>query len=183
MADAANVAELNEFLAGVEKRAFRMAQIAVKDTEEALDIVQDTMLTLVRKYADKPAAEWRPLFYRILKNRITDSHRRNVVRRKVIAWFAPSSDNGEPLDPIENAPGRESDTPDVRMALDGAGDALSTAIGRLPNRQREAFMLRVWEGLSVAQTSVAMRCSEGSVKTHYSRAVHSLRELLEDYRS
>ncbi len=69
------------------------------------------------------------------------------------------------------------------MALDGARDALSAAIGRLPNRQREAFMLRVWEGLNVAQTSVAMRCSEGSVKTHYSRAVHSLRELLEDYRS
>lgn len=182
MADAANVVELNEFLAGVEKRAFRMAQIAVKDTEEALDIVQDTMLTLVRKYADKPAEEWRPLFYRILKNRIIDSHRRNTVRRKVIAWFAPNSDEGEPIDPIENAPGPESDTPDMRMALDGVGDALSVAMGRLPNRQREAFMLRVWEGLNVAETSVAMRCSEGSVKTHYSRAVHSLRELLEDHR-
>ncbi len=182
MAHAANVVELNEFLAGVEKRAFRMAQFAVKDTEEALDIVQDTMLTLVRKYADKPAGEWRPLFYRILKNRITDSHRRNTVRRKVIAWFAPSADDGEPIDPIENAPGRESDTPDVRMVLDGVGDALSVAMGRLPNRQREAFMLRVWEGLNVAETSVVMRCSEGSVKTHYSRAVHRLRELLEDYR-
>ena len=160
-----------------------MAQIAVKDTEEALDIVQDAMLTLARKYAGKPATEWPPLFYRILKNRITDTHRRNTVRRKVFAWLAPASEDEDTLDPIENLPGRDADMPDVRRALDGAGDALSEAIGNLPDRQRQAFMLRVWEGLNVAETSIAMKCSQGSVKTHYSRAVHRLRDVLEDFRS
>ncbi len=174
-------AQMNRFLADVEKRAFRMAQVAVKDADEALDIVQDTMFTLVRKYANKPNDEWRPLFYRILQNRITDWHRRNTVRSRVFAFFTPTTDEGETFDPIEQAPDRASAAPDIRAQLDGAVEELVVAVGRLPTRQQQAFLLRVLEGLSVADTARAMKCSEGSVKTHYSRAVHSLREVLKEH--
>ncbi|MCZ6852719.1 MAG: RNA polymerase sigma factor [Gammaproteobacteria bacterium] len=174
-------AQMNRFLADVEKRAFRMAQVAVKDADEALDIVQDTMFTLVRKYANKPNDEWRPLFYRILKNRITDWHRRNTVKSRVFAFFTQQTEEGEVFDPIEQAPDRESAAPDVRAQLDGAAEELVGAVGRLPARQQQAFLLRALEGLSVADTARAMKCSDGSVKTHYSRAVHSLREVLKEH--
>lgn len=175
------VAEMNRFLAEVEKRAFRMTQVAVRDTDEALDIVQDTMFTLVRKYANKPNDEWRPLFYRILQNRITDWHRRNTVKSKVFAFFTPGNEDGETFDPIEQAPDRPSAAPDIRAELDGATEELQVAVGRLPRRQQQAFLLRTLEGLSVADTARAMKCSQGSVKTHYSRAVHRLREVLKEH--
>lgn len=175
------VAEMNRFLAEVEKRAFRMTQVAVRDTDEALDIVQDTMFTLVRKYANKPNDEWRPLFYRILQNRITDWHRRNTVKSKVFAFFTTDNEDGETFDPIEQAPDRPSAAPDIRAELDGATEELQVAVGRLPRRQQQAFLLRTLEGLSVADTARAMKCSQGSVKTHYSRAVHRLREVLKEH--
>lgn len=160
-----------------------MAQAAVRDVDEALDIVQDAMFTLARKYANKPAAEWRPLFYRILQNRITDSHRRNTVKRKL--FFASSRSRGddqeEVIDLVENAPGPESSAPDVRAQLDGATEQLQAAVSELPRRQQQTFLLRALEGLSVADTARAMKCSEGSVKTHYSRALGRLRETLEDH--
>ena len=173
--------ELNNFLASVEKRAYSMALVAVKNPEDALDIVQDVMLTLARKYAQKPADEWRPLFYRILRNRITDWHRKSSVRSRVFGWLSPRNDDGEELDPIENAPGAEQDTPDHRLRMDGARDEIADAVGSLPDRQQQAFLLRVWEGLDVKETAAAMGCSEGSVKTHYSRAVHALRDVLQEY--
>ena len=174
--------EMNQFLAEVEKRAFRMAQVAVRDVDEALDIVQDAMFTLVRKYAHKPRNEWRPLFYRILQNRITDSHRRNKVKRRLFFSAAGARDEDQAvLDPVENAPDRASADPDVRAQLDGAAQELQAALAQLPARQQQVFLLRALEGLSVAQTARAMRCSEGSVKTHYSRALGKLRDKLEDH--
>jgi RNA polymerase sigma-70 factor (ECF subfamily) len=173
-------AALERFLADVERRAFRMAQVAVGDADAALDIVQDAMIRLARRYADRPAEEWRPLFFRILANRITDHQRRGSVRRRVFAWLAPRSDDDE-SDPIAELPDPAPVGPDAALERGEAMAALEAALGRLPPRQREAFLLREFEGLDVAATALAMDCSEGSVKTHYFRAVHALRAALGEH--
>jgi RNA polymerase sigma-70 factor (ECF subfamily) len=175
-----NRAALERFLADVERRALRMAQLAVGDADAALDIVQDAMIRLARRYADRPAEEWRPLFFRILANRITDHQRRGSVRRRVIAWLAPRADDDE-SDPIAELPDPAPVGPDAALERGEAMVALEAALGRLPPRQREAFLLREFEGLDVAATALAMDCSEGSVKTHYFRAVHALRAALGEH--
>ncbi len=173
-------AELNEFLASVEKRAYSMAMMAVKNQDDALDIVQDVMMILAKKYAGKPAGEWRPLFYRILRNRITDFHRGTSVRRRLFGWLSPNSEQPDE-NPLEQVPGLEHLNPDRQVEMDGARDKIANAVSQLPERQQQAFMLRAWEGFDVKATARAMGCGEGSVKTHYSRAVHALRSALEDY--
>ena len=175
-----SAAELNAFLAEVEKRAYSMALVAVKNPDDALDIVQDVMMTLAQKYAHKPAAEWRPLFFRMLKNRVTDFHRSSSVRQRFFSWLPRGSDEEEFVDPIENAPGPEQQQPDREEDNRLLRERIGAAVGKLPDRQREAFMLRAWEGLDVAETARVMGCSSGSVKTHFSRAIHSLRETLGD---
>ena len=169
---------LNQFLAGVELKAFKMAQAALRHEDDALDAVQDAMLQLVRAYADRPAEEWKPLFYRILENRIRDLQRRRTVRGRVIAWlpFRGDDDDDEP-DPIAQAPSPEPQPP-RRLELDQAVAGLEKALGELPGRQRQAFLLRALEGLDVAETAAAMGCSQGSVKTHYFRALQALRAQL-----
>ena len=174
-----NATALNSFLASVEQRAFRMARFAVSDSDEAMDIVQDAMLMLARKYATKPEAEWPPLFFRILRNRITDFHRRRAVRNGIFALF-PSRRDDDDSNPLDHISDGRNVEPEFRMQINVATQRLEGAVAALPARQREAFLLRAWEGLDVADTARAMRCSEGSVKTHYSRAVHALRERLED---
>lgn len=172
-------AEMNRFLMDVENRAFRMAELAVGNRDDAMDIVQDTMLTLARKYARRPADEWRPLFFRILQNRITDCYRRRASSNRLFSFFSSfRNEEGEAIDVGELQPTRTADEPDQRVLLDDAGDEVERALATLPARQREAFLLRSWEGMSVAETAAAMSCSEGSVKTHYSRAVGRLREAL-----
>jgi len=173
--------ELNTFLASVEKRAYAMAMVALRNPDDALDIVQDVMLALASKYAQKPADEWRPLFYRILRNRITDFHRSSNVRNRVMGWMSHGSEDDGVEDPIENVPGAIQDTPEHRLRMNGARDDIVDAVAELPPRQQEVFLLRVWEGLDVKATAVAMGCSQGSVKTHYSRAIHALRDVLQDY--
>ena len=169
---------LNQFLAGVELKAFKMAQAALRHEDDALDAVQDAMLQLVRAYADRPAEQWKPLFYRILENRIRDIQRRRTVRGRVIAWLPFRGDEGddEP-DPIAQAPSPEPQPP-RRLELDQAVAGLEKALGELPGRQRQAFLLRALEGLDVAETAAAMGCSQGSVKTHYFRALQALRAQL-----
>lgn len=157
-----------------------MALVSVKNPEDALDIVQDVMLTLARKYADKSPEDWRPLFYRILRNRIIDFHRANTSQKRWFGWLPRSDDGDDAADPIEQVAGAEHATPEYRHTMSDARAQLNHAIGELPERQREAFMLRAWEGLDVRETASAMGCSQGSVKTHYSRAVHTLRDQLED---
>ena len=171
---------LNQFLAGVELKAFKIAQTALRHEDDALDAVQDAMLQLARAYADRPAQEWKPLFYRILENRIRDMQRRRTVRGRVISWlpFRSDEDDEEP-DPIAQAPSPEP-LPVKRLELDEAVGALEKALGALPRRQQQAFLLRTLEGLDVAATAAAMGCSEGSVKTHYFRAVQALRAQLGD---
>jgi RNA polymerase sigma-70 factor (ECF subfamily) len=171
--------ELEKFLADIERRAFRMAQVSLRDADDAMDAVQDAMLKLTRNYASKPSAEWRPLFYRILENGIRDVQRRRSVRRRIMTWLpGPKEDpEGEAQDPLENVADAAVPIPDSLMQ-EQAMRKLETSLRALPARQREAFMLRNFEGMDVAQTASAMGCSEGSVKTHYSRAVHALREQL-----
>jgi RNA polymerase sigma-70 factor (ECF subfamily) len=173
--------ELNRFLAEVEKRALRIAEISIRDRDEALDLVQDAMIKLARKYADRSIDEWTPLFYRILQNRIRDWHRRQVVRNRVMVWFGRSGNDDNDYDPVAAAPDPAGRTPDEQLQSQEAMQSLEVAVCGLPARQREAFMLRTFEGLDVAGTATAMGCSEGSVKTHYSRAVHSLRESLGEH--
>ena len=169
---------LSQFLAGVEVRAFRIAQAALRHEHDALDAVQDAMLQLARAYSDRPAEEWKPLFYRILENRIRDMQRRRTVRNRVMSWlpFRSESDEDE-ADPIAEAASDEP-PPVRRLEIDEAMSALDEALGALPRRQRQAFLLRALEGLDVAQTARAMGCSEGSVKTHYFRALQTLRAQL-----
>ena len=172
---------LNQFLAGVELKAFRIAQAALRHEDDALDAVQDAMLQLSRAYADRPPEEWKPLFYRILENRIRDMQRRRTVRGRVLAWLpSRGEDEDEEPDPISQAPSNEPQ-PLKRLELDEAMTALEKALGELPRRQQQAFMLRTLEGLDVAGTAAAMGCSEGSVKTHYFRAVQALRAQLGEF--
>ncbi|HVP33055.1 MAG TPA: RNA polymerase sigma factor [Steroidobacteraceae bacterium] len=169
---------LNQFLAGVELKAFKIAQAALRHEDDALDAVQDAMMQLARAYADRPAEQWKPLFYRILENRIRDMQRRRTVRGRVMAWLPiRGEDDDEDFDPVAQAPSAEPQ-PVRRLELAEAMGALEQALEALPPRQRQAFLLRTLEGLDVAETAAAMGCSEGSVKTHYFRAVQTLRAQL-----
>lgn len=174
---------MDRFLASVERRAYRMAQIATNSTEDALDIVQDSMFRLVKKYGSKPEAEWKPLFYRILINRIRDWYRRNRVRNRWRIRLIPGRKGTEndAADPIESLPDPARHNPADQVIIGDSVAALDAAIQTLPLRQQQAFLLRAWEGLSVRETAVVMKCSTGSVKTHYARAVRTLRKLLEDH--
>lgn len=171
---------MEQFLISVEKKAFRMAQISTSSTEDALDIVQDAMLGLVRKYSRRPQDEWKPLFFRILVSRIRDWHRRKKVRFRWRTWLRPFEDY-DMTDPIEAMPDPTAPDPARQVELGDSVEALDSALRALPLRQQQAFLLRAWEGLNVKETARAMKCSAGSVKTHYSRAVHALRRQLKDY--
>ena len=169
---------LEQFLSSVEKRAFKIAQLGLRNDDDALDAVQDAMMRLVQSYASRSSEEWRPLFYRILANGIRDMQRRRTVRGRIMAWLpARDLDDDEEFDPIAQAPSAEP-TPARRLELDEAIGVLETAVAELPARQQQAFLLRNFEGLDVAQTANAMGCSEGSVKTHYFRALETLRARL-----
>ena len=169
---------LEQFLSSVEKRAFKIAQLGLRNDDDALDAVQDAMMKLVQSYGSRNSEEWRPLFYRILANRIHDMQRRRTVRGRIMAWLpARDLDDDEEFDPIAQAPSAEP-TPARRLELDEAIGVLETAVAELPARQQQAFLLRNFEGLDVAETANAMGCSEGSVKTHYFRALETLRARL-----
>lgn len=172
-------AELNAFLAGVERRACRVAEVAVRNRDDALDIVQGAMLRLARSYAMRPASEWKPIFYRILWNGIRDWQRRRTVRSRIFALL-PGQRQGDG-DDAEDAMAQVADggpDPSTRVATDQAMQRLETALAGLPPRQLQAFALRCLEGLDVAETAASMGCSEGSVKTHYFRALQTLRGQL-----
>ena len=169
---------LDTFLADVERRAFRMAELSLGHREDALDTVQDAMIRFVA-YRDRPESEWTPLFWSILRRAVTDRHRRAAVRRGVMAVLGRSEEHDE--DPLERLPDPGQD-PSGRRADDEAWQALRRALRTLPGRQREAYLLRELQGLDVADTAAAMGCSEGSVKTHLSRAMAALRIQLEDWR-
>jgi RNA polymerase sigma-70 factor (ECF subfamily) len=174
-------ATLDAFLAQIERRAFRMAELHLGHREEALDAVQDAMLRLVKHYRGRPAEEWAPLFWGILRRRIVDLQRRRKVRSIVVGWLGGGHDNeGDELpswEPADHNPGPLDRLQDAKSYAD-----LAAAVKKLPQRQREAFIFRMLEGLDVAETAQAMGCSEGSVKTHLSRAMQHLRDQLEEWR-
>ena len=170
---------LDEFLKHVERRGLRMAELATGNRDDALDVVQDAMFGFVRHYACKPAQEWAPLFFRVLDSRLNDWHRRNRVRNRWTRLFGMAGSAEE--DEVARAPDPHDPGPLRRLAADRAAQALDGALQRLPMRQRQTFLLRVWEGFDVASTARTMRCSEGSVKTHLSRALTALRRELEDH--
>lgn len=172
---------LDRFLAGVERRALRMAEIATGNRDDALDIVQDAMLTLARQYGDRGTADWGPLFQVCLQSRINDWHRRRSVRDRFRVWLSFGRDGEEQDDPLDTIADPVAREPWQQIDGDEALQRVDAALKALPLRQQQAFMLRVWEGLDVAETAQAMACSEGSVKTHLFRAMQSLRQRLQEY--
>jgi RNA polymerase sigma-70 factor (ECF subfamily) len=169
--------DLDGFLASVERRAFRVAELALGHREDALDAVQEAMIKLVR-YRLRPAADWPPLFWSILRRQLTDRHRRNAVKRRVMVFLGRGESEREDLYELQPDPHED---PARRLVDSKSWQALGQALRTLPRRQRECFLLRELQGLNVAETAQAMGCSDGSVKTHLSRAMSALRILLEDW--
>jgi RNA polymerase sigma-70 factor (ECF subfamily) len=180
----ASAEELSAFLASAERRAFKQAQFAVRDADAALDIVQDAMLKLAENYGGRPAGELPLLFTRILQNTIYDFFRRQKVRSTWITLFSAlggknDEDDSDPMETLEalaGSDGAESAADKVERAQ--VIGIIEEEVSRLPGRQREAFLMRYWEEMDVAETAAAMGCSEGSVKTHCSRATHALAKAL-----
>lgn len=176
--------ELSDFLKNVEKRAFKRSIYHVRDEEAALDIVQDSMMKLAQHYGDKPAAELPMLFQRILSNTTLDWFRRRKTRNALFSNMSDFESPGEEgdfdlletLESLTNSEGTESaqDATERVQIL----HEIELQVKELPGRQREAFLMRYWEEMDVAETAAAMGCSEGSVKTHCSRAVHALSKAL-----
>lgn len=181
----ASTQEIDAFLASVERRAFKHAVFAVQDHHSALDIVQNAMLKLVERYGEKPAEELPLLFQRILQNAIHDHFRRAKVRDFWVRLVSPvhdkDEDAGETLESL-SATSTSERTPSPEEQLSGVQsiEAIESALSELPARQREAFLLRYWEELDVAETAKVMGCSEGSVKTHCFRAVNTLAAILKE---
>ena len=167
---------LAEFYRGVEKRAFRIAEIETRNAGDAIDLVQDSMEALINKYLCKPPEQWRPLFYRILQNKIKDWQRRSYVRHGLQSRF--DNDEAEQL-AIDKQAESVTAGPEQQYAQDVSMARLQAALDRLSFRQRQTFLLRIWEGFDVAETARIMGCSPGSVKTHLSRALSALREQLQ----
>ncbi len=171
--------ELEQFLISVERKALRMARLALGDTDDALDTVQDAMCKLVSHYSHKPQSEWSPLFFRILHNRIHDLYRtRRRNNRMSVHRPPPTEDGAEPYDPLLHIPAPARLEPEAEFERGRDYERLAQGMRMLPRRQREAFALRMLEGLDVRTTARVMACSEGSVKTHLSRALDSLRKKL-----
>ena len=177
--------ELSAFLAGVERRAFKQAMFAVRDEDAALDIVQDAMLRLSQSYGGRAAEELPPLFQRILQNAIRDWFRRQKVRSMwttLLSSLAPGRDGDEDQDPLDTlqaaGDAQREEAPPEQLERAQVLEIIEEEITRLPPRQREAFLMRYWEELDVAETARVMGCSEGSVKTHCSRATHALAAAL-----
>jgi len=174
---------LSAFLAGVERRAFKQAMFAVRDEDAALDIVQDAMLRLTQSYGARAAEELPPLFQRILQNAIRDWFRRQKVRSMwttLLSSLSPGEDGDQdPLETLQAAgDSNREESPPERLERAQVLEIIEEEVSRLPQRQREAFLLRYWEELDVAETARVMGCSEGSVKTHCSRATHALATAL-----
>lgn len=178
--------QLSDFLASVERRAYKHARFAVRDDHAALDIVQDAMLKLSERYGDKPAEEFPMLFHRILQNTILDHFRRQKVRSHWLPLFSSltSKHAEEEFDPLELLEDKDNSSqaaqPDAALEQTQVMAAIEEVLNRLPPRQREAFLLRYWEQLDTTETAEVMGCSEGSVKTHCSRATHAMAAMLKE---
>lgn len=176
------VAELTmeAFLMDIEKRAYHMAFFACGTHADALDLLQDSMIKLVTNYKERPSNEWKPLFYKILQNRIRDWHRHQKVRNLVFFWKSNTLDDETEVFSSQVDYSNQLATPDKEFEKSAQQTAALIHLKQLSAKQQQCFLLRSWEGLSVAHTAEAMGCSQGSVKTHYSRAVTKLKSLMEE---
>ncbi len=174
-------ASLDAFLREVGRRAQMMAEFAVRDREAALDIVQEAMLSLASRYADRDPSAWGPLFQVILQSKIMDHHRKETRRKRWFGLLGPAHhDPEDDYDPWAELPEVQSSNPAELLSRLSDMETVQAAVEALPLRQQQAFLLRAWEGLDTAQTAAAMGCSEGSVKTHYFRALAAIRQRLTD---
>lgn len=183
--------KMNGFFCDVQAKTLKQIEFAIKDRDEAMDILQDAMIRLAKKYADKNEQDWPRLFQRIVQNLICDWHRRKKVR-SILVWWDRFGDEAKPMDEAYKEQNEGSYEISPQCANDGRhspeylhsnfqlGARVTEAVGRLPLRQQQAFTLRAWWGHDVQETAFAMGCSEGSVKTHYSRATARLKEILGD---
>ena len=166
--------QIDDFLKEIEKRAFRMAQMATLCEADALDIVQEAMIKLVTKYGERDSGEWRPLFFKILENRILDWHRKQQVMKKLFFWRKPNLEIGtqdeNEIEQVDHHGDGES-----QLISEQLGERLLESIVSLPLKQQQCFILRSWEGLSIKETAAAMNINENSVKTHYARAIEKLK--------
>lgn len=178
-----NSQAMGKFFSSIEKRAFRRAQIATGNTDDAMDIVQDAMVSLINKYSNKQAQDWELLFHKILSNRIMDWHRRATIRKRFGAWLTSGDkddyqDSSKAMEQAEfediNMP-----SPETQLQTGQSMAILEKALQELPLKQQQVFLLRAWEGLSEKETSVAMSCSVGTIKSHYARARTFLKNKLE----
>lgn len=167
---------MEDFFSSIERQAYRMALVACSNRDDALEVVQDSMCRFVAKYADKPRSEMKPLFYRVLQNRIRDFRRRELVRLRWRVWFS-GEEGDDHADPLENLAAGAAD-PEQEVKRREAFELLQQELRQLSLKQQQVFLLRAWEGLSVAETALAMGCSEGTVKSHYFRATRSLQDKL-----
>jgi len=169
------VRELDIFLKDIEKRAFRIAQLATHCEADSLDIVQDTMIKLVTKYSHREPTEWKPLFLKILENKIFDWHRKQTIMNKLFFW---KKDNQAIDDQVDSKPEAVDlqTNPESQVFTEQLGQHLLACVESLPLKQQQCFVLRSWEGLSIKETAKVMNVNENSVKTHYSRALEKLRQ-------
>jgi RNA polymerase sigma-70 factor, ECF subfamily len=179
---------LDQFLRAHERKALRMAELGTRNRDDAMDVVQDAMLSFVRRYADPAVAslaaraDWAKLFYTVLDSRLTDWHRRMSVRNRFRVFFGGAKKTDEDaFDATEQVADPNSIAPDRLAMSSQSAPVLNAALASLPERQRQCFLLRIWQGFDVAQTAEVMRCSEGSVKTHLSRAMEKMRAYLEPH--
>lgn len=183
---------LDRFLASIEKRAFRMARLATRQDDDALELVQEAMLKLVQQYRERPPEEWKPLFYRILENCLADWHRAQQRQRRWLFWRQPGSHPAEQDDDPDHTPesGHTDDNdhrysrfqnPEQALIRDRQQQAVLALLENLPLQQQQCFLLRCWEGLSVQETAAALAISEGSVKTHLHRVRQKLEPLCSEH--
>lgn len=163
--------QLNHFFIENEKKAYAIAFMSLKNQDDALDVVQDVMIKLVEKYKHKELKLWAPLFYRMLQNRITDFHRQNTNKKKYFSFFSKDHESS-----VENVEDDKYISALKQIENNMNIECLQQALKTLPTRQLQAFVCRIWEGLSVAETAKSMKCSQGSVKTHLFRALQQIRK-------
>ncbi len=172
---------IDSFLASVEKQAYVIAMAACQNRDTALDIVQDSMFSMVKNYISKPSDQWAPLFFRVLNNRISDHHRKRGFSR-LTQWFGRNEKESEIVDDAVDQLDSPDFGPDVMLESLDMNATMQSALESLSVKQQQALVLRLWQGMSVKETAGVMGVSEGSVKTHLSRAVREMREQLKDFK-
>lgn len=170
--------KIDDFLKDVSIRAFNICVVSCRNKDDAHDIVQNSMCKLVEKYKHNPAHQWKPLFYTILRNKLNDYYRKKALFNKIFVTRGSDEEYLETESFAINSPEQSINNPRKLLEINERSSSLKAALSILPRRQQQAFMFRYWEGFSTRETALAMSCSEGSVKTHLSRANEKLRELL-----